>query len=417
MSGDVGHRPSVFISYRRDGGFMLAKYIYDHLGAQGFDVFVDVQTLGAGNFERTTLAEIAQRDCFIIILTAGSLDRMVDEADWLRKELTEAISHDATIIPVLDTGFSYNDPDVRRTLAVLPQRLRVLSSFNSLRIPEPEYFEAAMDRLISLLQSAEAVDKKPPPVQSDALMRAQDAVRDVELPSIVDLEQRRSTSWTALQEALLDTTPSGERVAAPKLREKFHTLRWDAVADAKEYVLELSSTPAFTEPEVVYEGRATTFSATLGVKSQPWSVAYYRVKVILLGSSIESEWSNVVRVDVDVSAATAMRSRERAWALGSSHDGEETRHWPYWRANVTLISALLVCWFVVSYVFGVMLVVPLNAVVINGFPLGFWFAQQGSIVVFVALIGVYAWRMNQIDAEYRSGRDAETDSAGAGRET
>ena len=72
----------------------------------------------------------------------------------------------------------------------------------------------------------------------------------------------------------------------------------------------------------------------------------------------------------------------------------------YWRANLRLMGKLLVVWFVVSYGLGILLVEPLNSVHIGGFPLGFWFAQQGSIYVFVVLIFVYARRMDRIDKEH-----------------
>ena len=74
----------------------------------------------------------------------------------------------------------------------------------------------------------------------------------------------------------------------------------------------------------------------------------------------------------------------------------------YWRANVRLLLRLLCVWFLVSYGFGILLVDVLNQVRIpgTGFPLGFWFAQQGSIYVFVALIFVYVWRLNRLDAEF-----------------
>ncbi|EPR35504.1 putative solute symporter protein [Alkalidesulfovibrio alkalitolerans DSM 16529] len=72
----------------------------------------------------------------------------------------------------------------------------------------------------------------------------------------------------------------------------------------------------------------------------------------------------------------------------------------YWKKNVSLMIVLLSIWALVSYVFGILLVNQLNAIVIGGFPLGFWFAQQGSIYVFVALIYVYIWRMRKLDKEY-----------------
>ena len=72
----------------------------------------------------------------------------------------------------------------------------------------------------------------------------------------------------------------------------------------------------------------------------------------------------------------------------------------YWKANLRLVSILLVIWFVVSYLFGIILVEPLNAIKIGGTGLGFWFAQQGSIYVFVALIFVYVKRMAKLDQKF-----------------
>jgi putative solute:sodium symporter small subunit len=72
----------------------------------------------------------------------------------------------------------------------------------------------------------------------------------------------------------------------------------------------------------------------------------------------------------------------------------------YWRRNLSLMVKLLVIWFVVSYGFGILLVDVLNQVQIGGYKLGFWFAQQGSIYVFVALIFYYAKKMGDLDREF-----------------
>ena len=72
----------------------------------------------------------------------------------------------------------------------------------------------------------------------------------------------------------------------------------------------------------------------------------------------------------------------------------------YWKANVRLLTGILVVWAVVSYVFGIILVDPLNAIHIGGYRLGFWFAQQGSMYTFVFLIFFYAWRMNKLDRDF-----------------
>ncbi|MEL7212639.1 MAG: DUF4212 domain-containing protein [Pseudomonadota bacterium] len=72
----------------------------------------------------------------------------------------------------------------------------------------------------------------------------------------------------------------------------------------------------------------------------------------------------------------------------------------YWKANVRLIRISLVIWALVSFGFGILLRPMLSGIPVGGTDLGFWFAQQGSILVFLALIFFYAWRMNKIDKDY-----------------
>lgn len=72
----------------------------------------------------------------------------------------------------------------------------------------------------------------------------------------------------------------------------------------------------------------------------------------------------------------------------------------YWKRNLSLMVKLLVIWFVVSYGFGIILVDFLNQFRIGGYKVGFWFAQQGSIFVFVGLIFYYARKMGQLDREF-----------------
>ena len=72
----------------------------------------------------------------------------------------------------------------------------------------------------------------------------------------------------------------------------------------------------------------------------------------------------------------------------------------YWKENLTYITILLSIWFAVSYLCGILIANPLDAMSIGGFKLGFWFANQGSEVVFVILIFVYVWLMNKLDKKY-----------------
>ncbi|TDJ27682.1 MAG: DUF4212 domain-containing protein [Gammaproteobacteria bacterium] len=72
----------------------------------------------------------------------------------------------------------------------------------------------------------------------------------------------------------------------------------------------------------------------------------------------------------------------------------------YWRANLKVSAILLIIWFTVSFGFGILLVEPLNQIAFFGFKLGFWWAQQGAIFVFVILIFVYARIMKHIDRKF-----------------
>jgi putative solute:sodium symporter small subunit len=72
----------------------------------------------------------------------------------------------------------------------------------------------------------------------------------------------------------------------------------------------------------------------------------------------------------------------------------------YWRENLKYLAILLSIWFLVSFVFGILLVDELNTIRLGGFKLGFWFAQQGAIYVFVVLIFVYIKLMNKLDKKF-----------------
>ncbi|APZ45458.1 hypothetical protein BW723_03710 [Polaribacter reichenbachii] len=72
----------------------------------------------------------------------------------------------------------------------------------------------------------------------------------------------------------------------------------------------------------------------------------------------------------------------------------------YWKKNLKYLTILLSIWFLVSFGFGVLWVKELNSLSLGGFKLGFWFAQQGSIYVFVILIFVYIKLMNKLDKEF-----------------
>jgi putative solute:sodium symporter small subunit len=82
----------------------------------------------------------------------------------------------------------------------------------------------------------------------------------------------------------------------------------------------------------------------------------------------------------------------------------------YWRANLKLMGGLMAIWFLVSFGAGILFVDALNTIHIGGFKLGFWFAQQGSIFVFIALIFAYVYGMHRLDLKFGLDDKDEVDS-------
>ncbi|WP_114653973.1 DUF4212 domain-containing protein [Polynucleobacter necessarius] len=72
----------------------------------------------------------------------------------------------------------------------------------------------------------------------------------------------------------------------------------------------------------------------------------------------------------------------------------------YWKATLSLLTKILIVWFLVSFGAGILFVEQMNAFYLGGYPLGFWFAQQGSLVIFIALIWWYKGSMDKIDRQF-----------------
>lgn len=130
---------TVFISYRRETSSFIARAIFMDLRQHGYDVFMDVENINSGRFESIILRQIAARAHFLLILTTGTLERCADPADWLRREIEEALRLKRNIIPMLVDDFRFKGIEMAETLQDLP-------AYNALLLPH-EYFECAMERL------------------------------------------------------------------------------------------------------------------------------------------------------------------------------------------------------------------------------------------------------------------------------
>ena len=79
---------------------------------------------------------------------------------------------------------------------------------------------------------------------------------------------------------------------------------------------------------------------------------------------------------------------------------QDTSSHAYWKATLALLTKILIIWFLVSFGAGILFVDLFNKISLGGYPLGFWFAQQGSIYIFIALIFYYAKKMGDIDRRF-----------------
>lgn len=142
---------NVFISYRREGGYALARLVYECFQKVGVAAFLDLEELRAGPFNEKLYSAIEECDNFVLILPVGALDRCVNEKDWLRLEVEHAILHKKNIIPVMVKGFEFPD--------TLPPSMQVLPFFNGVQASR-EYFDASMKKLISMLKNVKPKEGK-----------------------------------------------------------------------------------------------------------------------------------------------------------------------------------------------------------------------------------------------------------------
>lgn len=134
-------KKSVFISYRHTNVY-VARAVHRNLSERGFDVFIDYESIHAGEFETIIMDQIAARTHFLPILTPSALERCTSPEDWVRREIEQAIMLKRNIIPLMFEGFSWEDVGE----FLVGDALKKLPSFQGVSIPS-QYFEAAMDTL------------------------------------------------------------------------------------------------------------------------------------------------------------------------------------------------------------------------------------------------------------------------------
>jgi tetratricopeptide (TPR) repeat protein len=136
-----GPQDTVFISYRRSTGSFIARSIFEDLRSNGFDPFMDVESIDNGTFDTIIVNQIAARAHFVLILSPGTLDRVNEGEDWLRREIEHAIDLKRNIVPVLVGDYTFSGQE-----QYLTGKLTELPRYNAVRMFH-EYFDEAMERL------------------------------------------------------------------------------------------------------------------------------------------------------------------------------------------------------------------------------------------------------------------------------
>ncbi len=133
----------VFVSYRRSTGSETARLIVGRLEQKGMRAFLDVDSLDSGRFDDRLLLTIENTPNFVVILSEGSLDRCMEEGDWLRREIGHAIESDRNIIPILMPQFQMPE--------ALPEEMETLPTFNGVNY-QHEYFDGCFEKLLKFLK-------------------------------------------------------------------------------------------------------------------------------------------------------------------------------------------------------------------------------------------------------------------------
>ena len=141
----------IFISYRREGGYAMARLLYECFHNAGLSVFLDLEELRAGQFNEKLYEAIDKCENFILVLPPNGLDRCQAENDWLRLEIEHAIKQKKNIIPLMMVGFTFPSN--------LPLSLQALPFFNGVQSSR-EYFDATIKKITSMLKGVDIDENK-----------------------------------------------------------------------------------------------------------------------------------------------------------------------------------------------------------------------------------------------------------------
>ena len=263
----------VFISYRREGGHEMARYLYEMLRWKGISCFFDLEELGSGQFNHKLLSCIEQSSNFVLILSKDSLERCKNEGDWVRCEIEHAIAHNKNIVPFVLEGFSWPRD--------LPESLKTLPYYNNVQMMR-EYFDASIARLMSMLK----ITHKLSDVKETAAAPTVDSLLERAFMFLEDEEWKDAVKYS---EKVLDIDPKNARGYLTRLCAEFKLKSMDEIA--------------------VYEGNLDSIKASKTYKKiEQFDTQLAREIDALLSKNIENRSLSVY--DQAVSAMQGAKTKE-----------------------------------------------------------------------------------------------------------
>jgi TIR domain len=157
---------AVFISYRREKTVFLAIALHQRLESLGVDAFIDMESIGAGQFDTIILNQIGARPYYVLVLTPGTLQRCVDPGDWLRREIEQAVATKRVIVPVYTPDFDFDD-----LTRFLPESGLEVARFNGHELPATSFETAVGDLVKKFLLPRETASAVLPPTEQAVVDR------------------------------------------------------------------------------------------------------------------------------------------------------------------------------------------------------------------------------------------------------
>jgi TIR domain len=214
---------NVFISYRHNYPWFPGR-VYDNLTDHDYDVFLDIESLGAGIFSVRLAQNIKSRAHFLVVLTPSALEDIDKPGDWMRKEIEFALTTKRNVVPLMLESFNFTCADITDKLA--KASLSHLADFNGIEVI-PRYFKDAMNQLRSLyLEIPLDVVLDAPPVDDHGF--------------VIQIQRKNERLFS------LDTSSAESDLTALVFFEKGFTAR-DPAEKAHFYTEAISLRPNFVE--------------------------------------------------------------------------------------------------------------------------------------------------------------------------